>query len=631
MTPDSKPASTSVTVAAILLLGMMALLAGGSARRESVVIDEVAHVGAGVSYLQKLDLRLNEEHPPLAKVIAAIPLVLRGVHADYSNRSWIFSSGFFSQYLAEWVFGHWFLTRWNDPHSTLAWARFPMLLLTLALGFVIYRCASKLGGPLGGLLCLSVYVTMPAILTFGPLVLTDIPVTLFSLLALWSFADLWHAPTPAATAKFALALGAALLTKFSAGLLFFCFVAFVISLRLRPVPGQPADKAEVRAWRRRRWWRLIQGTLVAAFVVYAVYFVLSWNQPTDSLALVHAPQSPLIRRILMPPWLYLRGLMGFVITASRPTYLLGKAYPHGVWFYFPVVFALKSPLAFLGLLVLALATAAAARSGREARSIGDDTLMHWRVIWISVVVFTAACMLSRMTISIRHFSVPIALLILLLAPLPRMLTGLRHSGSRLAMVGGWLTLALTLSCVIVAIRSYPYYMPFLNSLGMGRPGYELVHDSNLDWNQSLPDVDNWAGQRGLQRVLIDEYGFSEPDVYVRHAVFWNCQEPAAADASQWAVVSGNMIAESHNCPWLLHYPHEILAGGSMYAVHLPPVIPAAGGKDGPPLPEAWHNLAGFPLKQDFRLVLLNCIRDPEQLQPTVDRMMAEFQATQKKK
>ena len=46
-----------------LLLLFMAFLAGGSALRESVTIDEVAHIGAGVSYLQKLDLRFNPEHP----------------------------------------------------------------------------------------------------------------------------------------------------------------------------------------------------------------------------------------------------------------------------------------------------------------------------------------------------------------------------------------------------------------------------------------------------------------------------------------------------------------------------------------------------------------------------------------
>ena len=38
----------------------MAMLSGGAALRESVTIDEVPHIGAGLSYVQKLDLRLNE-------------------------------------------------------------------------------------------------------------------------------------------------------------------------------------------------------------------------------------------------------------------------------------------------------------------------------------------------------------------------------------------------------------------------------------------------------------------------------------------------------------------------------------------------------------------------------------------
>ena len=42
---------------------------------------------------------------------------------------------------------------------------------------------------------------------------------------------------------------------------------------------------------------------------------------------------------------------------SRPTYILGHAYSHGVWFYFPALFILKSPLAFLLLLLLALVIA----------------------------------------------------------------------------------------------------------------------------------------------------------------------------------------------------------------------------------------------------------------------------------
>src|SRR5580700_6409913 len=193
-------------LAALLLLVLMTLLAGGAARHESVTVDEVAHTGAGVSYLQKLDMRMNEEHPPLAKVLAALPLVLRGVHADYHHISWIFSEKLFHQLLGEWAFGHWFLMKWNDPQSTMPWARAPMLLLTLVLGLTLYIFASRLGGPWGGLLTLSAFVTMPAFIAFGPLVITDIAVTLFWVLTIWQLPNMWRSPSWATVVKFGLAL-----------------------------------------------------------------------------------------------------------------------------------------------------------------------------------------------------------------------------------------------------------------------------------------------------------------------------------------------------------------------------------------------------------------------------------------
>jgi dolichyl-phosphate-mannose--protein O-mannosyl transferase len=171
---------------AALLLLFMGILAGGAALRESITMDEVAHIGAGVSYLQKLDMRMNVEHPPLAKVLAAIPLIIRGVRADYLHNSWPFSNRLFGSILGEWCWGHDLALRWNDPRSTVLWARVPMLLLTLVLGLFVYRCASELGGSWGGLLCVAAYATTPAFLVFGPLVLTDVAVTFFALLTLWS-------------------------------------------------------------------------------------------------------------------------------------------------------------------------------------------------------------------------------------------------------------------------------------------------------------------------------------------------------------------------------------------------------------------------------------------------------------
>ena len=56
---SSQNQSVFFHVVAGLLLLLMAALSGGAALRESVTIDEVAHIGAGLSYVQRLDLRLN--------------------------------------------------------------------------------------------------------------------------------------------------------------------------------------------------------------------------------------------------------------------------------------------------------------------------------------------------------------------------------------------------------------------------------------------------------------------------------------------------------------------------------------------------------------------------------------------
>jgi hypothetical protein len=619
--------------AACFVLALMALLAGGAAMRESVTFDEVAHVGAGVSYLQKLDLRMNEEHPPLAKVVAALPLILRGAHADYSHVSWTFSNKIFYQYLGEWVFGHYFLIKWNDPRATMLWARMSMLVMTLILGFTVCIYGLRLGGRWGGLLCLCAFATMPAFIAFGPLVVTDVAVALFWVLTVWQIPNMWRSPTSGTVVKFGLALAGALLSKFSSGLLFFVIVGFALSLRLKPLPEQPVDRMERRQWRRRAWRNLAKGTLCAALIVYVVYLVLSWNQPTNSFDVIpHFPASLVLRRLLMPLWVYLRGLAGFALSAgSRPTFILGHAYPHGVWFYFPVLFFLKTQLAFLLLLLSAIAAALVVKRIAPAQRVLPPGLdACWRSIWVSLAVFVAACMLNRLDISIRHFMVALALIVLLLAPLPRMLELLRDSKPRTAAIGNLVTIALVLASIVTAIRAYPNYVPYLNVFSMGRPGYTLVNDSNVDWNQALPEVENFVRERGLKQVLLDEYGFVEPVVYVPEALPWSCQQPGPHDGGQWAVVSANYLVDSANCIWLMQYRHEALAGGSMYAVQLPQIIPAAGRPGGPPLPADYRYIMG---QKDFDplSIFSTCVRDPEQMQVTVDRMMAAAQNARKRK
>ena len=527
--------------------------------------------------------------------------------------------------MAQWVFGEWVLSRWNNAESTLAWARFPMLLLTLLLGWVLFTFGRRLGGDWGGLLCLALYASMPAFLTFGPLVLTDVAIAMFTVWTLWRLGEVWRNPDGRNTRWFALALGGALLSKFSSGILCIAIVVFSLSTRRWPLAEQPAEKGEVRAWRKLRWRALRRGAWLAACVVYAVYFVFSWNQPVDIPGLAgHGWLAALASRPLMPPWLFLRGLAWVLLTAARPTFLSGHAHPHGVWFYFPVLLVLKSPPGFLGLLMLSLGLGAWHRwKSGAAAAIPAELGTHWRAIWVSLLVFTGVCLVGTMDISIRHFSVPLVLLTLLTAPLPRLI---QRSTRALAWATGLATAALAASCLITAGRAYPYYLPYANPLATGHPLYWLMNDSNVDWNHALPEVDRFARQHGLTDVPVDTYGISDGRAFVRGWRLWDCQAPADRDAGMWVFVSANMILDSHNCGWIMQYPHEELAGGSMYAIRLPSVIPAAGSPAGPPLPAARRLFLNAPV--EIRVQFGEVTDHPERLRQTIDDMIATWQKAQ---
>ncbi len=51
-------------------------------------MDELAHIPAGYGYVKFLDYRLNPEHPPLVKMIAALPLVFIHLNFPTDKAAW---------------------------------------------------------------------------------------------------------------------------------------------------------------------------------------------------------------------------------------------------------------------------------------------------------------------------------------------------------------------------------------------------------------------------------------------------------------------------------------------------------------------------------------------------------------
>src|SRR5215212_3540595 len=112
-TPLPAPPRAAAAIVAAAALAAFIALALGDLLTSSPTSDETAHLVAGYSYLVTHDYRLNPEHPPLAKMFAAVPLLgmnlwparfteaADGTRAfEYFREAWAMAIGFPSMF--EW-------------------------------------------------------------------------------------------------------------------------------------------------------------------------------------------------------------------------------------------------------------------------------------------------------------------------------------------------------------------------------------------------------------------------------------------------------------------------------------------------------------------------------------------------
>ena len=161
---------TAIIAAAILTIQCILLLL--SSWNDSAIMDEVAHIPAGYSYVAKKDMRLNPEHPPLIKDIAGLPLLLLRPNFPTDTNSWQHDNN------GQWVQGVKFLYEsGNDANAILFWSRFPMILLALVLSWLIFSYTRRRYTDSVALLTLTFIAFSPTILAHARFVTTDIGAT----------------------------------------------------------------------------------------------------------------------------------------------------------------------------------------------------------------------------------------------------------------------------------------------------------------------------------------------------------------------------------------------------------------------------------------------------------------------
>ena len=235
--------------------------------QKSITTDEIFHLPAGYTYLKTGDFRLNAEHPPLAKMIAAIPLLFMQVNGAFDSEDW--------QKGIAWDYGWRFLYEsGNDCTTVLFWGRFSMVMLSLCLGLLIFFWARKLYGNGAGLFALFLFAFSPNLIAHGTLTNTDLAISFFLLLALYCFDRALRRLTIGSAALAGLTLGLALLTKFSAPL---ALPIMGVAALARIFDRRPLEVRLPRAHTLTAWQQKAPALMALFVVVIVVAYGVIWT------------------------------------------------------------------------------------------------------------------------------------------------------------------------------------------------------------------------------------------------------------------------------------------------------------------------------------------------------------------
>lgn len=477
----------------LIVLGLQLFF---SVRRESQTWDEANHIFIGYRTWTDGDYGLNPEHPPLVKLLATAPLL------SSQLKSPVLEGRFFKE--DAFLRGKEFLYQ-NDPDKILARTRTAAAILTLLTALVLFFGTREMFGTGAGLIALTLLAFDPNILAHGALITTDVGLACFMFLSVYLFYRFVKSPSALRLIVTGIAVGLVLAVKHT-GLLILpiLFLLTVCEIILRKQFGRQALKL---------LGSFVLITLIGWVVLWSFYRFrydarpngLQMNPPLAEYVQGLEPREawPILTmaRWCVLPESYVYGLADVRLTANYYTsYVLGKVYAHGVWFYFPVAFLIKSTIAVLALLLLSLGVVVTRR------------LNHWREILfliIPVIFYLVIALTVGMNIGVRHILVVYVFLYVLIGGAAWAL--MRNSRRWTYVVG-----VLLLVHVVSSVRAFPNYIPYANEL-WGGPSqtYKYLTDSNSDWGQQLKSIKQYLDQRGVKECWFVYFaaGVAEPSYY----------------------------------------------------------------------------------------------------------------------
>jgi hypothetical protein len=561
----------------IIILAFMAIVSILNAKNDSPIYDELAHIPAGYSYLIKHDIRLNPEHPPLLKDLAAFPLIFMHLHFDTTQSFWNDNPND-----AQWNAGKYFLYQaGNNSEKIVFWSRLPIILLSLVLGIFIFIWARQLAGITAGLIALILYTFDPNILGHNHYVTTDLGIAAFFAFALYYFIKFLKNPSWKNVFFGGIFLGFLQLAKFSSILIFPILGLMLLAyplIRKNHSIGWMRTKEKLKLFGEY----LGKGTLafgISLLLVWAVYQLNTFAMPAEKLPQImqyyfHPQQSknPVLdqalvekltrlneKPLLAPLADYFFGIARVFqrVAGGNATYFMGEVNSAGFLSYFPIVFLIKEPLPIIFLILFAFVFSGW-QIGKRLKNIPENFIKKsWNSLidyirtspaefsmLLFIFLYSLISITGRLNIGLRHLFPLFPFIYILLAK--KITEFIKKEHRREIKIFFSIIFCSFLAWLILeTAMAFPNYVSYFNQLvGGPKNGYHYVTDSNADWGQDLIRLRSFLAKHPeIDKIRVDYFGIADLNYYFkdRYINWWRDKRPIEPG---WYAISAEFMQES---------------------------------------------------------------------------------------
>jgi Dolichyl-phosphate-mannose-protein mannosyltransferase len=480
----------------MLLLFLVVLLALLS--QKGLFIDDSMHMPAGYSYLLTHDYRLNQEHPPLIKVLSGLGLWKLHPHFPFESPGWQQAATpedpEDGMVRIEEAF---FETNAKEFEQIAFCGRLPVLVIPLLLLLAVWWFTRQLFGPIPALIASFLIATEPNVIGNSIVVQDDVAAALALLLFVVALKKFLTDGDARAALLLGGALGIALITKYS--LLVLVPLSFAIVI-VWAIWQMVRNRSSLRSVVLSSFLVFITGyvILVAFYAFHIDRIDANESSKIASWFYLSGNAAEVFERFLMwlPPVLprYFVYGIDMVVQDSRegrPAFLLGQVSDTGWWYYFPVAFVLKTTIPFLLASICGAVWAVYQVLRRK----------HYVVLYVVLpgVLYLALTMTSHLNIGVRHLlpMFPFAAIIGAGVISALVELGLRRGRA----LGIALAVIALIPALAIAITIFPNYLTYFSPLAGGTDrGWQTLSDSNVETGQEVKTLARYLKDRGENRV-----------------------------------------------------------------------------------------------------------------------------------